>query len=176
MTACTTSSVAPFSSGDVHYSATVACACNDGSIAGIGSSIGPDKATSYTCELGTSTTVAVSTAPAPYHTGTCDLHIFEASTSYEDTLYVQLNITDGANDLLTTANYKLHWGDTARVPATGSKLPYDLYVDFLKKRTVPTRIGRRLVKPPSPVTIDWEDWVVTLTAGITKWSVKDTLQ
>ena len=60
----------------------------------------------------------------------CDLHIYKASLNYKEPLYVQLNVTDGANDLLTSQNFKLEWGDSATTASTDSKLQYDLNVNF----------------------------------------------
>ncbi|KAI9837744.1 MAG: hypothetical protein M1819_006678 [Sarea resinae] len=180
ITSCALTSQAALSTGDINVPATIACACNDGWQAGVGTTVGPDKATTYTCEVGTTTRIAVSTSSPPpaYATGTCDLHIFEASLSYNEPLYVQLNITDGANALLASQNYQLHWGDSASVAASDSHLPYDLSVDFLNRTTIPTssssrRFRGRMVAPPPP-QINWEDWVLTLTAGSTEWDDTDT--
>jgi len=85
-------------------------------------------------------------------------------------LYIQLNITDGGNNLLTSQNFKGAWGDSTTVKSSDSKLPYDINVDFLKSKTISSRMVKgRMVPPPPPVTVDWEDWVLTLTAGGTKW-------
>jgi hypothetical protein len=84
---------------------------------------------------------------------------------------MQLNITDGGNNLLASENFQGKWGDTATVKAADSKLPYDVSVDFLQSTKVPSRrsVNRRMVGPSPPVTVQWEDWVTLLTAGITKW-------
>ena len=118
--------------------------------------------------------------PAPaYQTGTCDLHIFEASESYDAPLYVQLNITDGGNNLLASTNTQGTWGDTISVTADESKLPYDINVDFLRSTVVPRSSGSGMIKgriavPPPEVLVRWEDWILTIAAGDTKWDDTDT--
>jgi hypothetical protein len=116
--------------------------------------------------------VAASTttsAPPAYHTGTCDLHIFEASQSYNSPLFVQFNISDGANDMLVSKNFQLKWGDSATVTTADSRLPYDINVDFLQKTSV-SKLAKRMVgPPPPPPPVKWEDWVLTIAAGSTSW-------
>ncbi|CAI7597598.1 unnamed protein product [Penicillium pancosmium] len=46
----------------VSLSSTIACACNNDWTAGVGTTVGDDKSITYTCQVGTSTTIAVSTA------------------------------------------------------------------------------------------------------------------
>ena len=86
---------------------------------------------------------------------------------------MRLHITDGANHPLAAENFTLKWGQSASVAAKDSKLPYDLNVDFWKPAKIPTKLGRRVDKPPNPVMMDWEDWVISLTAGKTKWNDMD---
>lgn len=76
--------------------------------------------------------------------------------------------------MLASENFDGAWGDTAVVKAADSKLPYDVTVDFLKstkvsRRTEARKVKGRIVGPPPPVTVRWEDWVLKLTAGDTKW-------
>lgn len=92
---------------------------------------------------------------------------------------MQFNITDGGNNLLASESFQGAWGETGTVKAADSKLPYDVSVDFLKSKTVPSRLARRSVKGrmvgPTPVVpVAWEDWVLTITAGGTKWDDTDT--
>ena len=116
---------------------------------------------------------ATAAAPPPYHTGTCNLHIYEASESYNQPLYVQLNLTDGANDLIASQIFQLKWGDSASVAAGTSHLPYDVTVDFAQK--LPSkRSDKRLVVPPPPPVIRWEDWLLTIDAGNTEWNDSQT--
>jgi hypothetical protein len=44
------------------YPATSKCTCNDGWGSGIDTTVGADKSTTYTCQVGTTLTIAVSTA------------------------------------------------------------------------------------------------------------------
>jgi hypothetical protein len=113
------------------------------------------------------------TALPPYQTGTCDLHVFEASESYAATLYVQLNITDGGNNLLASQNFQMKWGDNATVSASDSKLPYDIDVDFLRSTSESSKKKRVIAPIPTP-TVNWEDWILAITAGGTSWTDKDT--
>jgi len=160
-------------------------------MAGIANTVGSDRATTYYCEIG-STHIEVSTAPpkptttapvtttsaAPaYVTGTCELHIFEASENYNEPLYMQFNITDGGNNLLASENFNGAWGETGTVTAADSKLPYDVSVDFLKSTIASSRMARnriRMVAPPPTITVDWEQWKLTITAGSTHWDDTDT--
>ena len=57
--------VGAFTIDSYSYAPTSKCTCNDGWGAGIGTTVGLDKSTTYTCEIGTSLTIAVSTAPPP---------------------------------------------------------------------------------------------------------------
>ncbi|TVY20918.1 hypothetical protein LARI1_G001711 [Lachnellula arida] len=189
ITSCTLASVAAFSSAYPLYTidipATIECTCNDGWMAGIGTSVGSDQSTTYTCQV-TGSQIAVSTAPptttsktavlppAPYQTGTCDLHILEASQDSRSPLYIFLNITDGGGNMLAIQSTKISWGDTAVVKSVDSKLPYDIDIDFLISTTVPSKpkmIKGRMIGPgaaaPAPAT--WEKWNLTLTAGHTTW-------
>lgn len=109
--------------------------------------------------------------PPPYQTGTCDLHIFEASENYNEPLFVQLNITDGANNLLASKQFQMKWGDNATVAATDSKLPYDIAVDFLRSTS---ESKERRMGMPTPVTVNWEHWILAITAGDTSWTDKET--
>lgn len=97
-----------------------------------------------------------------------------ASLSYTEPLYVQLNVTDGANHLLASKDFQLSWGDSVSVSNDDSKLPYDLTVDFLKQTSVPSRMFKRADAPPGTNTVDWEDWVLSIAAGTTKWGSTDT--
>ena len=108
---------------------------------------------------------APSPLPPPYHTGTCNVHIYEQSLDYTNPLYVELNITDGANDQIASQDYQINWGDSATVKAGDSHLPYDLTVDFTNRRSA--KLRKRLGAPPPPVP--WQDWIVTIAAGNTKW-------
>ena len=199
ITSCTLSSVAALSTAysyyTIDYPATIECACNDGWTAGIANTVGSNGATTYYCEIG-STHIEVSTAPpktttkapapvtttssAPHYvTGTCDLHIFEASESYNAPLYMQFNITDGGNNLLASESFTGKWGEIGTVKAADTKLPYDVTIDFLQSTKVPSRMARdiivgRISAPPPPVTVRWEDWVLTFTAGSTKWDDTET--
>ncbi|TVY44268.1 hypothetical protein LOCC1_G006809 [Lachnellula occidentalis] len=174
----------------VDVPASIGCACNDDWMAGIGSTVGSDSSTTYTCQV-TSTHIAVSTAapkPVPttaaesvtttaklvstastasaYHSGTCNLHIFEVSAGPTQPLYVQLNVTDGSNTLLTSKSYDMKWGGTASVSSPDTKLPYDITVEFSKKTTsskLRPRIG-----PPVQVA-NWQAWIISITAGTTSW-------
>lgn len=128
------------------------------------------------CEIATPWPIVstVSTIPPPpYQTGTCDLHVFEASESYTAPLYVQLNITDGANNLLASKDFQMKWGDNATVSASDSKLPFDIDVDFLRS-TSESSTKKRMVGPPPPNTVNWEDWILAITAGGTSWTDKET--
>ena len=116
---------------------------------------------------------ATAAAPPPYHTGTCNLHIYEASESYNQPLYVQLNLTDGANDLIASQIFQLKWGDSASVAAGTSHLPYDVTVDFTQKLSSKRSDKRIVIPPPQPI-IRWEDWLLTITAGNTKWDDSQT--
>jgi len=161
-------------------------------MAGLKSSVGTDKATTWYCAI-PSTSIAVSTEPAkttapppvtttssaPYVTGTCDVHIYEFSDSYNSPLYSQLNITDGGNNLLASMDFTGKWGDSSTVPASDSKLPYDIVVDFLQTTKVPSKMARdkfkeRMVGGGGTETVPWEDWKLTLTAGSTHWDDTDT--
>ncbi|KAI7483244.1 hypothetical protein KC351_g5251 [Hortaea werneckii] len=47
------------------FSAGQHCSCNDGLQADLGSTVGSDDSTTFTCDVGTETTMAMSTAPPP---------------------------------------------------------------------------------------------------------------
>lgn len=117
---------------------------------------------------------ATAAAPPPYHTGTCDLHIIQASYSYYEPLYVQLNITDGADDLLASQNFQIKWGGNASIIASESHLPYDITVDFLERQKPSSKIKKRVDVGPITPTVNWEAWIVSITAGNTKWDDSDT--
>lgn len=106
-----------------------------------------DGATTYTCQVGTTTTMAVSTTtppppPPPYETGTCNVHVFEASLGEDLELFVQLNLTDGGGNLLSSTDYEAEWGDTMTLSGDDTKLPWDVVVEFTKS----TQLSRRLRK------------------------------
>jgi len=91
---------------------------------------------------------------------------------------VQLNITDGGNNLLASKNLNGKWGYIGTVIASDTELPYNVTVDFLKSTKVPSRmardIGGRMVAPAPAATVQWEDWVLTITAGSTEWDDTET--
>lgn len=150
------------------------CQCGD-TMAGIGTTTSGSVVLAG-CEIATPWPIVstVSTIPPPpYQTGTCDLHVFEASDSYAAPLYVQLNITDGGNNLLASQNFQMKWGDNATVSASDSKLPYDIDVDFLRSTSVSSK-KKRMVGPPPTNTVHWEDWILAITAGGTSWTDKET--
>ncbi|OXV06359.1 hypothetical protein Egran_05873 [Elaphomyces granulatus] len=157
----------------------VFCQCGEVQ-AGIGTTTIGDKVV-LGCEMGlpwplisTISTIApkmtTTTSAPPYHTGDCNVHIYEASENYNQPLYVQLNITDGADDLLASQKFKIKWGQSVSVPAADTKLPYDIVVDFLSK-TSKSKFVKRIGLPP-PVSVNWEAWIISLVAGSTSW--KDT--
>ena len=88
---------------------------------------------------------------------------------------MQLNITDGGNNLLTSENYNMKWGGTANVPSSDSKLPYDVNVDFLKSQKEPSRKLRPRIGGPVQMA-NWQAWILSITAGSTTWDSKDTDQ
>jgi hypothetical protein len=100
------------------------------------------------------------TSKPAYQTGVCNMHITEASNSYDEPLHVQLNISDGGGSLLASQNFTIDWGEYVSIPATDSKLSYSIDVGFLTK---PPAI------PLSP-SMHWEDWIVSLAAGPTSWN------
>ena len=102
------------------------------------------------------------------------MHIYEASEDYSQPLYVQLNITDGADDLLASQNFKIAWGQSVSVPAADTKLPYDIVVDFLSWTTSKGKFVKRLLGPPLTTSINWEAWILSLTAGSASWKDTDT--
>ncbi|TVY46886.1 hypothetical protein LOCC1_G002187 [Lachnellula occidentalis] len=201
ITSCSLSTYSALKSTQSRYtidiSATIGCACNDNWMAGVGSIVGSDSSTTYTCEV-TSTYIAVSTAapkpvtktaqsvtepsesvatsaePPAYQTGTCKLHVFQVSKDYTSPLYVQLNTTDGSNNLLTSKDFKLKWGSTANIPSSDSKLGQDVSVDFTQERQSSSsrklrpRVGGPMESP------DWQAWIVSIAVGSTKWDSTDT--
>jgi hypothetical protein len=117
---------------------------------------------------------ATAAAPHPYRTGTCDLHITEASYSYYEPLYVQLNITDGADNLLASQNFQIKWGGSVSISASESHLPYDVTVDFLEQQKPSNKLKKRVDIGPATPPVNWEAWVLSITAGNTKWNDSDT--
>ncbi|TVY42216.1 hypothetical protein LSUB1_G003911 [Lachnellula subtilissima] len=177
----------------VDVPATIGCACNDDWTAGIGSIVGSDSSTTYTCQI-TSTHIAVSTGSpqpvsttavesvkttaksvstatttaAPYQTGTCNLHIFEVSKDNTQPLYVQLNITDGGDTLLVSKSYDIKWGGTANISSTDSKLAEDISVDFTQQTSGSNKFRPRSPAPPVQVA-NWQAWIVSIRVGFTTW-------
>lgn len=160
----------------------VFCQCGEEQ-AGIGTTTIGDKIV-IGCETGlpwplisTISTIApkmtTTTSAPPYHTGDCNVHIYEASEASEDyNLFVQLNISDGANHLLASQNFnEIEWGQSASVPAADTKLPYDIVVDFTMTR-YKGKFVRSIIPPPT--IFEWEDWTISLTAGSTSWNDTDT--
>ncbi|TVY25613.1 hypothetical protein LHYA1_G006319 [Lachnellula hyalina] len=177
----------------VDVPATIGCACNDDWTAGIGSIVGSDSSTTYTCQI-TSTYIAVSTGSpksvtttavesvkttakpvstattiaAPYQTGTCNLHIFEVSKDNTQPLYVQLNITDGGDTLLTSKSYDIKWGGTSNISSTDSKLAEDISIDFTRRTSSSNKLRPRIPAPPVQVP-NWQAWIVSIRVGTTTW-------
>lgn len=87
---------------------------------------------------------------------------------------MQLNITDGGNNLLASLDYQLKWGQSALASQLDTKLPYDINVDFLESTSDSSKMAKRIVGPTEPITIDWEAWILSITAGSTAWTDKDT--
>ncbi|RDL40026.1 uncharacterized protein BP5553_00005 [Venustampulla echinocandica] len=182
ITSCTLSNQGALSTGNINIPATIACNCNDGWTAGIGSRVGDNEYTTYTCQVGTGTSIAVKTvaaptptpapAPAPaFKSGTCNIHIFEASNGVANPFFVGLQITDGGGAVLARKNFQVKWSETATISKAGSKLPYDLNVEFSKsskalKRGLNRRAGGA---PPGALQYLYQNWVVGVTAGGTKW-------
>ena len=179
-----------YSKYTIDVPASIGCACNDGWIAGVGSIVGSDSSTTYTCQV-TSTNIAISTAaPEPvtktsqsaatstespaYQTDKCKLHIFQVSKDYMSPLYVQLNTTDRNNKLLTSKDFELKWGGTANISSGDSGVGQDVNVDFTQERQssasrkLRPRVGGPVEAP------DWQAWIVRIAVGNTEWSSKDT--
>jgi hypothetical protein len=62
ITSCSMIKVSAMTVDSFSYPATSKCTCNDGWGAGIDTTVGADKSTTYTCQVGTTLTIAVSTA------------------------------------------------------------------------------------------------------------------
>lgn len=63
ITACSSTSQPATVVGSVSLSASFACACNDGIMAGASPSVGSDGSTTTLCAVGTTTTIAIGTSP-----------------------------------------------------------------------------------------------------------------
>lgn len=131
-------------------------------------------ASSRSAAVAAASASAAAAAPPPYQKGTCDLHIKEASYSYNEPLYLQLNISDNANHLLASQNFQIKWGSSVSVTAGESHLPYDVTVDFIQQLKPSNKIKKRVDIGPAPPPVNWEAWIVSITAGNTKWDDTDT--
>ena len=137
------------------------------------------------CELSTWSIVStISTiAPPPVTTTappppqqTCHLHILEGSEAFNNPLYVQLNVTAGANAPVISKYFKLNWGQSASVLGSDTGLSYDITADFLQTSSVSKakRVKRLALVGPPPPPPNYEAWAISFTAGSTKWNDKDT--
>lgn len=161
----------------------------------VGTTVGSDRATTYTCgatgylidlstappkptskaavpPLASFTPLAASLPPAPYQTGTCDLHILETSSGANLDLYTTVEIIDDGGNTLANHSSKGAWGDSVTIKSDNSQLPYDVVIVFLASATIPSKpkmIKGRIIGPVEPLPMMWEKWVLTVTAGDTSW-------
>lgn len=112
------------------FTATSYCTCNGGWLVDLGSTVGTDHATTYTCNVGTTTTMAMTTIAATTTTstvpfGTCNAHVTQKlGRELEDpAVSLAVNITDknGADIGYNSGNFD--WSDKFNVD---SKLPWVL--------------------------------------------------
>lgn len=71
------------------------------------------------------------------------MHIFEASLGSDLELLVQLNLTDGGGNLLSSTNYEAEWGDTMTLSGDDTKLPWDVTVEFAEQTTLSRKLRKR---------------------------------
>ncbi|CRG84196.1 Sexual differentiation process putative subtilase-type proteinase isp6 [Talaromyces islandicus] len=112
------------------FTETSYCTCNGGWMLGIGSTIGTDHSTTYTCEAGTKTTIAMSTK-APITTnsqipaGLCIAQVEQdlGQSTKDPAVSLAVNITSPTGAYLGSASGNLDWTEKFNVD---SELPWVL--------------------------------------------------
>jgi hypothetical protein len=121
---------------------------------------------------------SLSPPPPPYQTGLCNINLWELSDgTLTDSIYLQLNVSDGGNNLLYSKWFKDSWGFTATAQIADTNLPYDVAITLAessKPKPHDTRdiLEEKISAPPRPP--DVELWMVQLRAGNTHWSSDQT--
>jgi len=121
----------------------------------------------------TSTTIPAP-SPSPLFTpGKCNIHIWEATQTYNTPVGVQLNITDGAGKLLSSLTWDhITFGPNGitTAPMSDTHLPYNVSVTFTQL-TKATKLKSRLNGGSAPATVvPWESWIFELSAGKAVWN------
>jgi hypothetical protein len=113
------------------FTATSYCTCNDGWLVDLGTTVGTDHNTTYICNVGTKTTMAVSTEAGTTTTsavpvGTCNAHVSQQVAQRESDappVSLTVNITDKNAAHIGYKSGNLNWANNFNVD---SALPWVL--------------------------------------------------